>query len=418
MTHKLWSDSVYYYGTNDLVKNTIKVSVEFAAPIDAGMLRRALDITQGRYPYFSVRRVKTEREILLEDNPLPWVLKQQDTPVTLGGAESNGHMIAFRYAGSWLYADFFHGLTDAAGFLNLLRTLCYYYCREAYDRDISPEGIWLAEDPILPEEVDDPYGKLPPRAADKPTAKKKPEYMNLAEENHYACTGNHVFRVAIPQADLMQYCLDNDGSPATAIALFLARVIKKLHPHSEKPIGCGMATNLRKAFGTPRSHHSNLAIPVLDFTDQIAAKPFALQGTAFRGQVLLKYDPEVLREDAYASAMLYGLIDSLPTCEQKQQTMERIIKSMFRGPTVSVSYVGRSNLGACEKYIRRLYTEVTGTGIMVELNAVNDVFCMEFIQEWAERDYFDLFCQELEACNIRYGLESEGFMEISKVAAL
>lgn len=414
---KLWSAGVYYYGTSEIVRNTIKVSMQFASTIDTGAMRKVLDMTQKRYPYFSIKMVKTDKEIMLEDNELPWVLKEGEEPIELGGRESNFHMIAFRYKENWLYIDAFHGMSDGKGLMNMFRTLIYYYCRAVYDENINPGDAWLVESPILPEEVEDPYLKLPPRteSVGKASSEKKTEYMNLAEENKYERTKPYVFRMEFPQKELMKYCGENDGSPATAIALFAARAIKKIHKDSEKMIGCGIATDLRKALGTKRSHQSTLTIPILEFTEKIANSEFELQGTAFRGQVLLKCDADALMDGIYASNTLYRFIDSLPTIEEKEKTMQNIVKMKFRGPTASVSYVGRSNFGECEKYIKQLFMEVPGTGVMLELASLNDIFCLTFIQEWEERIYFDMFCKELEECGITYTLKSEGPLEISRI---
>ena len=51
------------------------------------------------------------------------------------------------------------------------------------------------------------------------------------------------------QKDLMQYCSSYDGSPATAIALFMARAIQAVHPENTKPVKVSMAVNLRQFFG-------------------------------------------------------------------------------------------------------------------------------------------------------------------------
>lgn len=417
---KLWSASAYYYGTSETVKNTFKVSVQFSDAIDMDIMRKALDMTQKRYPYFSIKRVKTVRDIQLEDNTLPWVLKETRTPMELGGKESNFHMIAFRCKENWLYIDVFHGMTDGHGIMNLLRTLTYYYCRDAYDKNISPKDAWLVEDPVLPEEIEDPYRKFLPRGQlnENTSAKKKIEYMDLAEENKYDCTKPYVFRLEIPQKELMRYCGENDGSPATAIALFIARTIKKIHKDSEKMIGCGMATDLRKALGTNNSHHSTLAIPVLDFTEQISNSKLELQGTAFRGQVLLKCDADVLLDGIYASNVFCEFIDSIPTCQEKKLTVQGVLKKMFKGFTASISYVGKSNLGECEKYIRQIFSEAPGAGIMLELNALKDIFCLAFIQEWEERTYLEMFCKELKECGIAYTLKSEEPLTLPKLADL
>lgn len=420
---KIWSSCVYYYGLSKKLQNTFRIAVQFSGAINAEIMRASLDMTQKRYPYFSIRREKTFREIFLEDNELSWVLKEGEKPVTLGGKESNFHMLAFSYEKDWLYVDGFHGMTDGNGIMNLLRTLIYYYCREAYDENIKPGDIRLAGEPVSREEIEDPYQKLRSQAKDnekKSAAKKQVKYMNLAEENSCTITKPYVFHLQIPQQELMKYCGQNDGSPATAIALFMARAIKKLYKDSEHLIGCGVAIDLRTALGTKQSHQSTVAIPVLEFTDQIAERPFEVQGTAFRGQVLLKCDADTLKDGLYDSNKFYAFINGLHSRKLKEMIMRVLVQMALKGPTVSVSYVGKCNFGECEKYVKQVFSEpdAPGTGIMIEINSVNDIFCLAFIQEWKERTYFEAFCKELEACKITYNQQSEGELAISKMERL
>lgn len=69
-----------------------------------------------------------------------------------------------------------------------------------------------------------------------------------------------------------------------------------------------------------------------------------------------------------------------------------------------VSYVGRCQFEETEKYINQFYTEpcVTGMGLMIEMNCLNDKFYLTFLQEWVESIYFDIFLKKLKECNISY----------------
>lgn len=417
---KIWSSCIYYYGINKNLKNTYRISVHFLRDVDAAAMRSALSTAQKRYPYFSVKRFKTFKEIRLDKNDLPWVLNEGEKPIALGGEESNFHMIAFSYSKDVLYIDAFHGLTDGNGIMNLLRTVVYYYCSRAYGENAAPGDIRLVGTPIPAEEFDDPYLKLPQREDVADTGKSDKvakKYMNLAEENKYKHTKPFVYRLLIPQAELMKYCGKNDGSPATAVALFAARAIKKIHSNSSKLIGCGIATDLRKALGTSCSHHSTVAIPVLEFSDKTAQKSLEMQGTAFRGQVLLKCDADMLKNELYESNKFYKFINGLPVRKLKNAVMSILVKAALGGPTAVISYAGKSDFGECEKYVKYIFSEpdAPGTGIMIEINAVNDMFCLAFIQEWQERTYFDAFCKELNECNITHTLLSESEIQFSDV---
>lgn len=74
------------------------MSIQFQDDIDVIKLKKALEITRKRYPYFSIRRKKTLKEIRLEHNDLEWILKEKsDSKTYIGGKESNYHLISFTY---------------------------------------------------------------------------------------------------------------------------------------------------------------------------------------------------------------------------------------------------------------------------------------------------------------------------------
>lgn len=414
---KIWSDCIYYYGLCDVLKNTFRVSLQLVDKIDENSIRIALHMAQERYPYFSVKRVKTFKEILLDDNDLPWMLNEGSEPVTLASKESNYHLLTFGYKDDWLYVDAFHGLTDGNGIMNLIRTILYYYCIHFYDDKISPVNCKVVGDEITDEEIIDPYLKLIPRKIDSKQKGEKKVYMNLAEESGYVPTKPYVYKFSIPQEELMWYCGENDGSPATAIALFIARVINKIHGDSDKLIGCGIATNLRPALGVKNSHHSTISMPILDFTKKISQKDLELQGTAFRGQVLLKCSSDAMIDHLYANNQFHSMLNGIPIRIIKEKLMGSLVKLALKGPTFSVSYVGKCEFGECEKYVRQIYSEPDspGTGIMVEINSVNDRFYITFIQEWQEKTYIDAFFEELADNSINCTLESEGPIAISDI---
>lgn len=417
---KLWSDSVHYYSISKTLQNTFRISIQMSGKIDCGIMREAIETTQKRYPYFSIKRVKTFRDTLLDDNMLPWVLNEGVYPLPIGGKESNYHMLAFGYHEDWLYIDAFHGMTDGIGIFNLIRTLLYYYCSKAYDPSIDPGNIRLVGDVIPPEEINDPYRSLPPREKKRKEnlpKQDKPRYMNLMKEHSFDRTRPYTFWLEIQQNELMQYCGENDGSPATAIALFMARTLHKMYPDSKDLIGCGIATDLRLTLGVMMSHYSTVEMPVLDFTSKIAAMPFEIQGTAFRGQVIAKCDPERFVDVIYSSNSFFAFLDKLHIRKLKESIMRILVKLALSGSTFSISYAGRSSLGECEKYVKQIYSEpdAPGTGIMIELNSVNDIFCLSFMQEWQERAYFDAFCDELKSNGISFRIKDEHPIRFSNI---
>ena len=113
------------------VHYTARLTVRLTDPVDAGILQRALDGTQKRYPYFCVtlmrgREEQGGREIFCyEENPRPVALLHRDEKVCLNAEDTNDHVWAVCYNEDRIHLDFFHGITDGTGMYKVLATLLY-----------------------------------------------------------------------------------------------------------------------------------------------------------------------------------------------------------------------------------------------------------------------------------------------------
>ena len=128
------------------VHYTARLTVRLTDPVDAGILQRALDRTQERYPYFCVtlirgREEQDGREIFCyKENPRPVALLHRDEKVCLNAEDTNYHVWAICYEDKDLFIDVFHGLCDGIGLSALTATLLYYYLEERYG-GIKKDGI-------------------------------------------------------------------------------------------------------------------------------------------------------------------------------------------------------------------------------------------------------------------------------------
>lgn len=57
----------------------------------------------------------------------------------------------------YVYVSFHHALCDGRGIKPYVETLIYYYCLIRYGSQNVPEGVHLADDPLLPTETVDPF---------------------------------------------------------------------------------------------------------------------------------------------------------------------------------------------------------------------------------------------------------------------
>ena len=132
----------------------------------------------------------------------------------LGGYETQNHLLAFCWRKNKVHIDVWHALTDGGGIYHLVQTFLYYYCSAYYGREMSAEGIWLADDPVDPDEWFDSARKEIDVATDFLVEKWAGKAFQIAEGGlvhvHHRCT---VYNIRIPEDEFMRFNLSNEGSP-------------------------------------------------------------------------------------------------------------------------------------------------------------------------------------------------------------
>lgn len=216
-------EATIFYGANARPPNTLRVLFRMKDAVNGHLLQLAAAQALQRYPYYAVRCVSDGREYLLEPHSEPIAVHNTPKPVALGGEESNGYLLAVSYWEDKIWVNLYHGLTDATGALNFGRTLLYYYCRAMYDPNLSADGVRINDGPIPPEEWDNPYRQIMrgervlPDEKDiliqiKPNTSDRP--LRLSEDPRITyCAHQYYYDLRIPEAQLMQYCRAQDGTP-------------------------------------------------------------------------------------------------------------------------------------------------------------------------------------------------------------
>lgn len=414
---KIFSAIPFYYGATEESPNTLRMTIEMRDKIDGALFAHAVGKAMLRYPYFCVRVRATDRELMLEENPGKVVVEESQEPIRLGGAQANGHLLAFSWWEDSIHLDAFHGLSDAGGLLPLLRTVLYYYCRERYDSSLDHGGIRLAGGQISQEEIEEPY----PRSVDgriQPIGKApRQKALDLAETGLCRPGRPTVAKIQIPEEAYMRYSRDKDGSPAAVTALLMARSIDRLHRDRELPIVCGMAMNTRKVLGKPQAHHSLVSQLFLEYKEGMRKMDIREQATCFRGMIMVQGQDENIWDSVRNNIRLFEKVESLPDLETRRKMMRQVVSSFLDVDTFKVSYVGKSSMGSAEAYIRSIYTSVdlNGSGIMIEVNSVNGLFCLSFLQEWEESVYVDAFLQELDREGIPHELVEKEALQVASV---
>ena len=417
MEQKLFTELRTLYTTTKEAPAEIRIRIRMRDLIDPEILRRAVDTTMERYPYFCVELQKKEGGFVYAENHRPVVISDSLHGAELNSEETNYHMIAFCWQDNMIILDVFHGLTDGTGAYEVVRTLLYYYCSERYNVSLKEDGIRLVGDEISAEEWIDPVVSR----TDLPTPKQT-ELMSdalnvittagLEEDRRHT-----VYSVAISEKEFMRFNLDNDGSPGTMVALLLSRAIAKLFPESENAIRIALCVNQRKALNAPLAHQSLVGGVMLEYKDKLRDWSLEMQGTAYRGMVFAQTQEEnVLR----GIASFKGVNGMLLTKESDQERIgvASYINSLAgKLTTATVSYVGKADYKEAEQYIRdfRLWTSPLGNNLLVEISAVNGRFTLDFLQSFSSPVIVNAFLKELDENGIIYDLQDVNELELLNI---
>ena len=417
MEQKLFTELRPLYVTTKESPNEIRIRIRMRDLIDPEILRRAVDMTMKRYPYFRVELQKKEGRYVFAENHRPVVITNSLHGVDLNSEDSNYHMIAFCRKDNWIVLDVFHGMTDGTGAYEVVRTLLYYYCSERYNVKLKEEGIRLVGEEIPEEEWIDPVANR----TDLPSPKQNElmsDALNLIasaglEEDH--C--RNAYSIAISESEFMRFNLDNDGSPGTMVSLLLSRAISKLFPEAENVIRIALCLNQRKALHAPLAHQSLVGGVMLEYKDKMRNWPLEMQGTAYRGMVFAQAQEENVLMGVASINGLNGMILSKESDTERLGIASYINSLASRVVTATVSYVGKADYKEAEQYIRdfRLWTSSSGNGLLVEISAVNGRFTLDFLQTFSNPIFVNAFLKELEENGIVYDLQDVNELELPNI---
>ena len=94
---RIYSAAPYFYNLSKKVGYTVRYIVRFDEEIDGEALRNAFESAMKRYPYLRLKLVKGCFSDHLEYNEAPLVVLNTSEALTLGGEQTNGHLLALSY---------------------------------------------------------------------------------------------------------------------------------------------------------------------------------------------------------------------------------------------------------------------------------------------------------------------------------
>ena len=216
-------DILHVYGSFGLQMDyTVRLCLRMADAVDGDILRDAVENTQKRYPYLSVRMRSDGQKLWYEENDAPVALLHMAERISLNASETNYHVWAVCWWEDFIYFDIYHGIADGTGMYMVLSTLLYYYCRGRYGV-MDHSGVRTLDDPIEPEESADPMESLPQIDLSKLPAPAMPEVFSLTADGGMSPGEQELWDVAIAEDAFLRFTSANDASPGTMVSLLLAR---------------------------------------------------------------------------------------------------------------------------------------------------------------------------------------------------
>ena len=401
-------DAIWYYNLGGMMEFCVQYMVKLDEDIDADILRNALDTTMLRYPYLMKELKANEKGYTLVDNPRPVVIVPGHEKIAVCGKEANFHQFVVSYEGKWFFINAHHGLFDGGGRTNFLHTLIYYYCKEKYNEDVEMPGVYLVDTPIDPGEYASTYDvDFSDVTEEEPLDDVNIDTLDLMKMGRVNPSKCQIHSLRISEKQLMACCKTMDATPNTAISTLLARAIYRVHPDCEQTIVPGVAVNMKKALGIPKTHLSEVTSVSLKFTPEMKNMDFSEQNTILRGQLMLASTPEKQRQ---AGKKLFRISEEINAesslSRKKEAALKGMIEMLASPKTFTISYANPVNYGSCEKHIEHVYSNPGSQFpmLLLELTVANGWFFINWTQGWHEEVYFNAFLKEAISLGLDFDL--------------
>ena len=389
--------------------NTMGACVCLKDEVDGDILRSVVEVLRERFPYFYVKAAKNGNDLIAVPNPAPMVVRNTWEPIDLNSEASNYHLAAFKYEGKRLAFEITHSLSDGAGMLPYIKSVMYLYLSRKTGQSFDPTGFRMPGEEIPASETGNPFEQVDIDAADEPLYMKPPtvDFFRLnpsaSDISQYEKEkeNSRIFYLRIPEAQLMQYCRDMDGSPNTFFSVMLTKAARRFDPENDKTISVCVAIDHKAMMGNFDNYRQFANVAELSFTKERPLVDVMKACTVARGQLMLQAQPENTLWTLKQKKQMYAKFDQMPL-EMKMGIMEKNAGSARW--SIAVSYANSRSFGPLDPYIEELYllSEPGVTDVMCEIACINKNFFLSIMQNFASERYLDAFLYELGAIGIDY----------------
>ena len=396
---KEFYEPMLYLSTPDH-PNTMGALVVLKEAVDGDILRGTVEELRARYPYYYIKAVTKENDLFPVPNPLPMTVRNGWNPINFNSEESNRHLAAWKYEGNRMAFEISHSLTDGVGILPYVKSTLYLYLSRKTGRFFDPKGFRLPGDVISESETGNPFDGLDIDGAQAPLYSKRPteDFYRL---NTGAEKDQRITYIKLPEAQLMQYCRDFDGSPNVFVSVMLARTARRYDPASEKTVSIAVAIDHKAMLDNHDNYRMFANVVELDFPRSRPLDDLLKACTIARGQIMLQAQPENSLWAMKQRKALYAKMDRVPL----KMKLDILAKAAGNARwSMSVSYANSRSFGPLDSYIDEFYVlaETGVSDIMCEIACINRSFFLAVGQTFASDAFVKAFLDELASVGIDY----------------
>lgn len=388
---------------------TVRIKVQLDEKINASVLEEAANEAIERFPYYKVQVELDEGQnlILKENNKPITVLPEEDKPVMLGSDQVNRHLFAITYKDDEVYFNFSHAPCGAPGGLFWIKTTLYQYMTKKYGELTPPKDLKMVGSSVTDGEL------YFPNADELPKKEPKVRYTggdsNLALGRYLKYLLNpfvknsYYYQIEIPTKEFMEYAKSVDGSPNTIIAAILIKSLSKLFKRKKDThLSARIAADYRDDIGASESYRDFVRFIHIRYEWDQMDEPIERLNMRARGAVIKQGIKELSFERFRRIQGIHDAVDEQPDLKSKKK--HALSNSTFRSDprdNCTVSYVGQVDWGEMEKHIKNVYT-ITDGDLMLEVNALEDHFCITYQVVGKDSKPVDLFCELLNEEKVTY----------------
>ncbi len=396
---KIRSGQSYLYKKYGMESEVIEV--RFKQKVSGSFLNQALLQTCRRYPYINTKLIEKNGDFYIVQNEQAMIARRTKQLVRLGHISCGYHLVDITYYDDSIFVSFHHALCDGRGIMPFIETLIYYYCNLKYGSKKPPEGVRLAEDPLLPGETVDPFLQEYDFDQNKKFIELSRDAYAIPENVPSEEITNYRYEVKIPAEQYMKLCKKNNATPVILLSLLMSRAITELYPDYDKPVNANIATDMREALDCPNTFKNCVKSMILPYSREFSKKTLTEQATEYREILKAQRDRDFCRKEANAMLGLFDKLDSFNSYEEKQKMM-----AFFEGMTLNtyiISYLGQFKLGENAQYIDEIHLYNSGTtGLGINMISCGEYFVLDFKQNFASDKYVKAFTAQIDKLGVVY----------------